>query len=226
VLRDRPYTLVMLLNAVMCLNMPLLSLGLPMWIVQRTDAPAPTAAAVLVVNTLGVVVFQVRVARRVTGLRTATRATRHAGWLLLSACTAYALSGAGIGGAGGAGSWVAVVLLLTAAVIQVFGEMLHGAGSWEIGFGLARPDRQGQYQGFFGMGPQIARMLGPVLLTTLLVDQGTPGWFVLGALFLTAGAAFGPAVRQAERAAAAHSFANPTAHPRPVHGRSSAPSAT
>lgn len=193
VLRDRPYALVTLLNAVMCLNMPLLSLGLPLWITQRTDAPAPVAAVLLVVNTLCVVAFQVRVAGRVTDLRTATRATRHAGWLMLAACAAYAWSGTDIG------VGAAVVVLVVAAVIQVFGEMLQGAGGWEIGFGLARPDRQGEYQGFFGTGPQVARALGPALLTTLLVGWGTPGWLVLGGLFLAAGAAFGPVVRGARR---------------------------
>ncbi|OIJ95682.1 hypothetical protein [Streptomyces colonosanans] len=148
----------------------------------------------MMLNTVGVVVFQVRVARRVTDLRTATRATRHAGWLMLAACAAYALSGAGVG------AQTAVAVLVAAAAIQVFGEMVQGAGSWEIGFGLAHPDKQGQYQGFFGMGPQIARMLGPALLTTLLLGWGTPGRLALGGLFLAAGALFGPAVRRAERA--------------------------
>lgn len=190
VLRDRPYVLITLLNAVMCLNMPLLSLGLPMWIVHRTEAPEPMAAVLLVVNMVSVVVFQVRVARRVTDRRTATRATLHAGLLMFAACAVYALSAAG------SGAGPAVAVLLVAAALQVAGEMLQGAGSWELGFGLARAERQGQYQGFFGMGPQIARMLGPVLLTTLLIGWGTGGWLVLGGLFLAAGAAFGPVVRR------------------------------
>ncbi|SDM37324.1 MFS transporter [Allokutzneria albata] len=193
VLRDRPYAVVTLLNAIMCLNMPLLSLGLPMWVAQRTDAPAPVSAMLLALNMLGVVAFQVRMARQVTGLRTATRATGRAGWLMLAACAVYALSGFDLG------AGVAVAVLVVAAVIQVFGEMLHGAGSWEIGFALAPPDRQGQYQGFFGMGPQIARMLGPVLLTALLIGGGAVGWLVLGGLFLLAGLAFAPAVRSAQR---------------------------
>lgn len=193
VLRDRPYALVTLLNAVMYLNMPLLSLALPLWIVQRTDAPAPVAAVVLVVNMLSVVAFQVRVARQVTGLGSATVVAGRAGWLMLAACLVYALS------AGRAATWVAVAALLTAAVIQVFGEMMHGAAGWELSFGLAPADKHGQYQGFFGMAPQVARMLGPVVLITLLVDWGTPGWLVLGGLFLLAGQAMGPAARWAQR---------------------------
>ena len=43
------------------------------------------------------------------------------------------------------------------------------------------------------------------LLTTLIVTWGTPGWLLLGGLFLGAGFAMGPAVRWAERSRAARS---------------------
>jgi MFS family permease len=191
--RDRPYAVLTLLNAVMYLNMPLLSLGLPLWIAQRTDAPAAMSAVLLIVNMVVVVLCQVRVARRVTDRRSAARVAGRAGWLMLAACAVYALSG------GHLGVGAAVAVLLAAAAIQVFGEMMQGAAAWELGFGLAPADRQGQYQGLFGMGPQIARMLGPLLLTTLLIGWGTPGWLALGGLFLTAGLAVGPVVRWAER---------------------------
>ncbi|MFC4105849.1 MFS transporter [Micromonospora zhanjiangensis] len=193
VLRDHPYALITMLNAIMYLNMPLLSLALPLWVAQRTDAPKPMSAVLLAVNMLLVMLLQVRVARSVTDPRTAGRASGHAGWVLLVACAGYALSGV-VGGA-----WAAAAVLLAAAVVQVFGEMLQAGSSWELGFALAPPERQGQYQGFFGMAPQVARMLGPVLLTTLLIGWGTPGWLLLGGLFLTAGLAMGPAVRLAER---------------------------
>ncbi|MFD6566192.1 hypothetical protein [Micromonospora profundi] len=50
VLRDRPYALIMILNGVMYLNMPLLSLALPLWIAERTDAPTSMNAVLLAVN--------------------------------------------------------------------------------------------------------------------------------------------------------------------------------
>jgi MFS family permease len=196
VLRDRPYAVITLLSAVMYLNMPLLSLGLPLWIVERTDAPKPMAAGLLIVNMVSVVLFQVGMAKRVTSLRSAARITGRAGWVLLAACGVYALS------AGRIGAVAAVAVLLTAAAVQVLGEMMQGAAAWELGFGLAPADKQGQYQGFFGMGPQIARMLGPVVMTTLLIGWGTPGWLVLGGLFLAAGLGMAPALRWAERSRA------------------------
>lgn len=192
VLRDRPYALVSLLNMVMLLYMPLLSVVLPLWIVQRTGAPSWTVSALLVLNTLTVVLFQVRMAARVTGLRSAARAVRQAGIVLLLACACFAVSAAGTS------AWLPVLVLLLAACVQVFGEMLLGSGSWEIGFALAPADKQGQYQGFYGAGTAVARLIGPLLLTTLILSWGTGGWLVVGALFLGAGLAMEPAVRWAE----------------------------
>ncbi|MFF7359566.1 MFS transporter [Streptomyces sp. NPDC008125] len=191
VLRDRPYAVVSLLNMVMLLYMPLLSVALPLWIVRRTEAPGWTVSALLVVNTVSVVLFQVRIASRVTGLDSASRSVRHAGCVLLLACLVFACSSLGTS------AWAAGALLLAAAVIQVLGEMLLGSGSWEIGFGLAPADKQGQYQGFYGSGTAVARLIGPLLLTTLILSWGFTGWLVLGGLFLAAGTAMGPAVRRA-----------------------------
>ncbi|RFU41857.1 MFS transporter [Actinomadura logoneensis] len=193
VLRDRPYAMLMLLSAVMYLNMPILSLGLPLWIVGHTHAPGSVAAVILVVNMLGVVLFQVRVSRRVDGPRGAARASRRAGTLMVAACAVFALSSFP------SGAGLAVALLLAGALVQVFAEMAHSASAAELGFGLAPDGRQGQYQGFFSMAPQIARMAGPLVTTSLLIGWGAPGWLLLGGMFLLSGLAVGPVVRIAAR---------------------------
>ena len=192
VLRDRPYALVTLLNTVMMLYMPLLGLAIPLWIVRRTEAPSWTVSALLVLNTVSVMLFQVRAARRATGLAAATRLVQRSGAVMLAACAVFALSAAGTS------AWSASAIMLAGAVLQVVGEMLLASGGWEIAFTLAPPDRQGQYQGFFGSGTAVARMIGPLLLTTLIVSWGVPGWLLLGGLFLVSGLAMGPAVRRAE----------------------------
>ncbi|MEV8614874.1 MFS transporter [Amycolatopsis sp. NPDC051373] len=191
VLRDRPYAFVTLLNAILLLRMPLLSVAIPLWIVSRTAAPEWTVSALFVLNTIVVVLGQVRVATRVTGLRSATRPVRHSGVLLAASCVAFALSAAG------SSATVAVAVLVAGALQQVLGEMLQSAGTWEIGFDLAPAARQGQYQGFFGTGTSVARMAGPALLSTVVVQWGTPGWLLVGAVFVAAGWAMGPAVRWA-----------------------------
>ncbi|MFJ9826882.1 MFS transporter [Streptomyces sp. NPDC101160] len=196
VLRDRPYALLTLLNAALLLRLPLLSLALPLWIAERTAAPGWTVSALFVLNTGAVMLFQVRAARSVTGLPEAVRAVRSSGFVMLASCAVFAVTAAA-----GLGTWPVVGVLVLGAVLQVVAEMRHSAGSWQIGFGLAPADRMGQYQGFYGTGVPVARTLGPLLVTTLLIGQGAAGWLVLGGIFLVAALATGPAVRWAERSA-------------------------
>ncbi|MFD0265208.1 MFS transporter [Streptomyces sp. NPDC127106] len=192
VLRDRPYALVTLLNAVLLLRMPLLSLGIPLWIAERTTAPGWLVSALFVLNTVAVMLFQVRIARPVTDLDGARRAVRVSGLVMAASCAVFALSA--LPGAG----WAAAALLVAGAVLQADGEMRQSAGSWQVGFSLAPAERIGQYQGFFGTGVPIARTLGPTVLTSLLLLWGIPGWLLLGAVLLAASYAMGPAVRWAQ----------------------------
>lgn len=193
VFRDRPYMLVSVINAILMLHIPLIDVALPLWIVQRTAAPQWIIAVLFLLNTASVVLFQVRIAQGVTDLPSASRFVRFAGVILLASCLAFALSAAG------SSAWVAVVLLLLAAALQALGEMMQFSGTWKISFGLAPAGKQGQYQGFFGSGLTVAEMIGPLLLTTLVVYGGPVGWVGLGAAFLAAGLLMGPIVRWAER---------------------------
>ncbi|WP_406862028.1 MFS transporter [Streptomyces sp. HUAS MG47] len=201
VLRDRPYALVSLLNAVLLLRLPLLSLALPLWVSARTEAPGWTVSALFVLNTAAVMLFQVRVARSVTDPASATRAVRSSGAVMLVSCAVFALSALALPG------WAALGVLVAGAVLQVAAELRQSAGSWQLSFDLAPAGRVGQYQGFFGTGVPLARTAGPLLVTALLMTWGVPGWFVLGGIFLVAGLAMGPAVRWAEAAAARREFA-------------------
>ncbi|MGW7583892.1 MFS transporter [Kitasatospora sp. NPDC054768] len=193
VLRDRRYAAVTAVNAVLLLRMPLLSLIIPLWIAARAPGIGWLGSALFVLNTLAVLAFQVRAARGITGLDPAARAVRSAGLLLLGSCAVFGLSALDVP------VWAVGALLVAASVLQVAGEMKQSAGSWQIAFDLAPAGRIGQYQGFFGTGVAVARTLGPLLLTTLLLDGGLAGWLVLGGVFLAAGYAMGPVARWAAR---------------------------
>ncbi|MFI6444501.1 MFS transporter [Kitasatospora sp. NPDC050543] len=193
VLSDRRYAVVTLLNTVLLLRMPLLSLVIPLWIAARSPGLGWLGSVLFVLNTAMVMAFQVRAARVVTGLRSASRAVREAGVILLLSCVVFALSAADLP------RWGTAALLVGAATLQVVGEMKQSAGSWQISFDLAPSHQTGQYQGFFGTGVAVARTVGPLLLTALLLTWGVPGWLLLGGLFLAAGCAMGPAVRWAEQ---------------------------
>ncbi|WP_306184474.1 MFS transporter [Streptomyces sp. MK5] len=190
VLRDRPYVVLTLLNTVLLLRMPLLSLGLPLWITGRTGAPDWVVSALFVLNTGAVMLFQVRTARGITSLASAARAVRHASWVMLAACAVFALSAR-------VPAQVAVALLVAGAVLQVVAEMGQSAGAWQLSFDLAPAGRTGEYQGFFGTRVTVARTLGPLVLTSLLVQWGTPGWLLLGGATAAASYVMGPAARRA-----------------------------
>lgn len=213
VLRDRPYAVVTLLNTVLLLRMPLLSLGIPLWLTERTDAPAWLVSALFVLNTLGVMAFQVRTARSVSDIGTAVRAVRRSGVLMLAACAVFALSAAA------GGPWAAGAVLVAASVVLLAAEMLQSAGSWQLGFDLAPAGRIGEYQGFFGTGVTVARTVGPLVLTALLVEWGAPGWLLLGGVILAASYAMGPAARWAE-AGQVSPGAHPSRQPSPCPARS------
>lgn len=188
VLRDRPYVAASALNAVLYLYMPMLSVLLPLYIAQRTTAPTWIVAALFVLNTAGVAALQVRATRAVRDLRAAVTSIRRAGGVLLLACVAFAAA------AHAETPRAAVLVLAAAAALQVLAEVMLAAGSWEIGFTLADPGHQGQWQGLFSSGIPLARALGPLGLTTLVLTWSGPGWFVLGTVFAVAAVLMGPVV--------------------------------
>lgn len=191
VLQDRPYALVALINMFMLLHIPLIDVALPLWTTQYTAAPRWVLASLFLLNTVSIVLFQIRFARKVVSLEHAIRYMRHAGLVLFASCLVFAASSIGTS------AWVASAVLLIAAALQAIGEMMQFPSAWEISFKLAPAGKHGQYQGLFNSGFSAAEMIGPIFLTTLVVAWGPPGWLLLGVLFVVAGFAMGPAVRWA-----------------------------
>ncbi|ELS57477.1 MFS transporter [Streptomyces viridochromogenes] len=190
--RDLPFLTVTVLNALLTVQYTLAEVGLPLWIVERTEAPRWTAALLMIVNCVLVALLQVRVARRASEVPGAVRAITRSGLLLAAACAVYAVS------AGLSPMW-AVLALTVGAVVQVLAEVLSAAGGWTLGYELADARAHGVYQGVFGAGMSAGMMAGPALVTVTAIQHGAVGWAVLGVLFAAAGLAMGPAVRWARR---------------------------
>ncbi|MEV6365479.1 MFS transporter [Micromonospora musae] len=190
-LRDRPFLAFTVLDGLMSMHFGLLNIALPLWIAEHTEAPHWLISACMLVNTVMVVLFQVRASRGTEELAGAGRAARRAGVVIAAACLLFAASGTVPGPA-------AVALLLAGSLVHVVGELWHSAAGWGISFGLAPADAQGQYQGAYGMGMQLGSMVAPAVVTTLAVGWGVPGWLVLGVFFLSVGALVPPVVRWAE----------------------------
>jgi len=181
VLGDRPYMILTLLNTVILLYIPLLNMALPLWIALHTNAPLWIASVLYGLNTVSVMLMQVRLARRVTNACEARRSIVFATLLLSAACFLFAAM------AVPSTVWLTVVFALLAALLHVLGEMMHMAGAWDLSFRLAPPGQEGEYQGFFNTSSAAAEMFGPILLTALLVGWGLPGWLLLAIVFSATG---------------------------------------
>ena len=179
-LRDRTYVASVVLNAVVAMQFGVMTVGVPLW-VATTDAPTAVVSALLVVNTALVALLQVRASRGTHDVRAAGRAVRRGAVLLAGACVLYAAAGYGI-------LVAATALLRLAAVAHSLGEVLSEAGGWGMAFELADPRRAGAYQGLSQTGYALAGMVAPVVVTALPIRFGTPGWLVLGEVFVVAGA--------------------------------------
>ncbi|HEU4945993.1 MAG TPA: MFS transporter [Kribbella sp.] len=189
-LRDHGYLAVAALNAGMSIHFAVLEVAIPLWVVDHTEAPRSTVAALLAINTIVVALFQVRSSRGIADPTSAARATRTAGLLLMASMVLFAA-------ASGGGVLVAVALLAVGALVQVIGELLQSSGSFLLGFDLAAESAQGQYQGVWNTSMSISSMLAPMVLALLPLGLGVPGWLILGAWFAVVGVLFVPVVRWA-----------------------------
>ncbi len=186
-------------------------MGLPLWIVHRTRAPAWTVAGAVLLNTVLVVTLQVRASRGTDTVHGAARAMTRVGVLLLAACLVFASTGrlSALG---------AIAVLGGGCVLLTFAEMSQSAAGWGLSYGLAPEDRQGEYLGAYAMGTRIYDTLGPVLVTAMILGLGQLGWGLLGLLYLFLAIALSASVRWAGRAVSG--IAHPDHSPAPDRGPS------
>lgn len=179
-LPDRRFVILTLLSGILAINGALLSVGVPLWITTQSAAPRWTISAVLVLNTIGVVLLQIRVARAAEDAARARRASTVSGALLGTSCVLVWASGSG-------GTVLAVAVLVLFAVVHLLGELLQAASGWSLAYTLAVEERQGSYQGFFSAGQAVGESVGPLLLTVVVLPLPW-GWAGLAVLFWLAGA--------------------------------------
>jgi MFS family permease len=177
VLRDWPYVVVVAITGLYSLHFFVMELGLALYISERTTAPPVMVAALLVMNTACVALFQVRLSRRADSVEAGARAlVRGAVWI--------AVGFAVVSLADRGDATFAIVVLVLGSLAHVVGEMIGSGGQWGLQMGLAPHERQGQYQGFAGLGFSVVAVVGPPVVTLLCVDLGETGWLLLAGLML------------------------------------------
>ena len=177
VLRDWPFVVVTAITGLFALHFFVMELGLALYISERTSAPPVMVAILLLINTACVALFQVRLSRFADSVEAGARA-------LVSGAVWIALGFAIVAIASHVGPTLAIVVLVLGSLVHVVGEMIGSGGQWGLQMGLAPHERQGQYQGFAGLGFSVVAVIGPPIVTLLCVDLGSTGWLILAALML------------------------------------------
>ncbi len=190
--RDLPYLGVALVATLLDLWDLALGIAVPLWVITQTTLPKGVAAWLIGLNTVLVVVLQVRVARNATSISAARALQRRTGVLLAMASLAFALSGST------PGYW-ALPVLAGAVVLLTGGELCAASAAWLLRYRLADPRAQGRYAGAFQLAQSGRDIVAPIMLTTLIADLHALGWVLLAGLALAVGWVAGPATRLAER---------------------------
>lgn len=174
------YLLLAALNGVLYLHTVLLGVALPLWVATRTRAPAAVVGVLVVLNTALAMGMQMRLSRGGDELRPAGARQRRAGWALAVCCLLASFSG-------DLPPLAAVVSVMAATAALTFGEIWQSVGAWGIGYGLAPENRRTYYLSVYGLGATAATIVGPGLVTSVVLPSGTVGWLGLAAAFALVG---------------------------------------
>jgi MFS family permease len=176
VLRDRPFVALTALNGVLTIHMTVLSIALPLWVVQHTAAPAGAVSLLLAVNTVLTVLFQVRASRGAERLSGAAILSRRAGLGLAVAAVLMAVASVA-----DTAAW-AFAVLLAAIVAHTAGELWQSAGGWGLSYELSPVETRSSRIAFFTLGSIGQAIVGPALITGAVIGSGVAGWLGLAVL--------------------------------------------
>ncbi|MEI7029454.1 MFS transporter [Streptomyces pratensis] len=187
--RDWRYLLLTGLNGVLNLHVTILAVGIPLWVISSTSMPAGLLPGLVLINTLMSIALQVPIARAAEREGGASRALLLGGFAMVLCCVALAAA------AGPASAWAAAAVLVTACVLLTFGEMWQATGGWELSYSFAPEDRKGIYLSVFSLGGTSQRILGPALITSVVIAAGPAGWLGLAVVFCLAALLVTPVTR-------------------------------
>ncbi|MDG9712469.1 MFS transporter [Streptomyces sp. DH10] len=179
--RNLRFLLFTVSNGVLSLHDSVLFVLLPLWLTTATDAPSSAVSVLLAVNTVLTVLLQVYVARFAETTAGALRLIPVALIPLLVSCAAFA-------GAEHVPVWPAAACAVLAVVLLTLGENVHSVAVWNLSYELSPAPARARYLAAFSLGMTGQQIVGPVLMTGVLLPLGTAGWAVLAVVYALAAA--------------------------------------
>jgi MFS family permease len=190
--RNHGFVVLSACNGVLTSNQVLLNVVVPLWLVERTDAPHTLLAWLFGTNTVMAVALQVRASRGSETVPGALRAVRLCGWSFVLSCLVISATHETVG-------WVSIALIWLGHVTITGAELWQSASDWGFQSELSDHRRLGDYQGVWSLGYQAGPIIFPGLYTFLALQWGAPGWAVIAGLAVLAAVVAHPAARAAER---------------------------
>jgi len=195
-LRRRPAFLVATaLTGALSVHRQVLSVGLPLWIVTRKLAPTSMVSALVAVNTVLVVVLQVRMTKKSEDALGAARVLRLAALALLAFAALLGVSLVRLPYR----PWSIGAVLVVATILLTLAEMWQAAGAWGMSLALSPAAARSRFLSVFNLGSSALDVSGALLLTTWVLPASWIGWLVFGGVLAMTGLMAPPVARWAER---------------------------
>ena len=179
-------------SGAMWTNQVLLHLVIPLWLVEKTDAPWVIVAFLFGTNTVMCIVLPMAAARGIHDNDTALRAVRVSALFFIITCGITLATHETLG-------TLTIVLFFFGHITLTGGELFLSAASWTFEAELMDPRRRGQYQGASELAGTLGHVWAPALYTFLALSWGAAGWVVIAGIVTLAAAGLHPSVRKARR---------------------------
>ncbi|WP_405091642.1 MFS transporter [Micromonospora sp. NBC_01392] len=189
---NRPFFTLSVLSGVLSTNQVVLSVVVPLWLVQETNAPRVLLAGLLATNTFMAVSLQSLAARGTDTESGAVRATYRSAACFVASCVLIAFTDGTI-------EWLTIVLVWVAHVVLTGAELFQAAASWGFTQRLSDPARRGEYMGIDQVGQTIGSVWAPAVYTFLAMNWERTGWFTIAAIVVLAAVVTPFVARAAER---------------------------
>ncbi len=173
-------------------NQVILNIVIPLWLVDKTDAPWVILSLLFGTNTVMCIVLPMAAARGVKDVTTALRAIRISTVFFVISCVITLSTHHTVG------LWT-IALFFVGHVTLTGAELFLSAASWTFEAELMDPRRRGEYQGAAELSGTLGHVWAPAAFTFLAMTWSTWGWLVIAGIMTVAAAAIHPATKMARR---------------------------
>ena len=190
--RNRGWISTSFFTGILWSNQVLLTVVIPLWLVQRTDAPHWLLAWLFGTNTVLCIFLPAFTSRGVHTIGDALRRARYSTGFFVLACVITLFSHSTVG-------FLTALLVWLGHVAVTGAELAIGSGNWAFQAKLMDPKRRGEYGGLAEVAKTLAGFWAPAAYTFMVMHWGGPGWLAIGGIVVVASVGLHPSARAAER---------------------------